>query len=305
MKLVAISGGRRNGNNEMLLRAALQSVKEACGCEIRMIRIHDLNIKDCTGCETCMRGLTTGGDGLCVIGDDDLGWLKEAARDADGLIVAAPVYDLIPSGTMITLLNRVLGIGKEYQAHCRETPKIGAVISLGGSDWVNLSEPLVDLTLTNFSKGAIVVDRLIVGNNPAPSMVVLDDDVMARARLLGKRVAEGMLNSENAKFCGDSGVCPGCHCNLLEPRGGLNVGCPYCNSQGEIAVENGALRVHWDAKSVAENRFTYAGMVEHRTHIGQNHKKAAENRDEIQRRKALLEDFGGEILKPQREETVC
>ena len=63
-------------------------------------------------------------------------------KEADALILATPIYDLIPTGTVVTLLNRVLGIGKEYQTYCRTHPKIGAAMALGGSDWINLTEPL-------------------------------------------------------------------------------------------------------------------------------------------------------------------
>ena len=96
LKLIGISAGRAKGNNEMLLRTALKSAKECCGAEVEMIRLHDLKIKDCIGCETCMRGLTTGGDGKCILRDDDFAWLSEAVKDADGLVLPQVVDCLIP-----------------------------------------------------------------------------------------------------------------------------------------------------------------------------------------------------------------
>ena len=215
MRIVGLSGGRRSGNNELMLKTALAAAKQVCGAELEIIRLQDLKLRDCIGCETCMRGLTTGGDGLCVVRDDDMPWFSAAVKEADALILATPIYDLIPTGTVVTLLNRVLGIGKEYQTYCRTHPKIGAAMALGGSDWINLTEPLMDLTVRNLSKGSVIVDKFVVGHNPAPSMVVLDEAVLERAALLGRRVGEALMDREHAGFAGDSGVCPSCHCNLL------------------------------------------------------------------------------------------
>lgn len=303
MKILAISGGRAGGNNEMLLRAALRSAKEICAAEIELVRVHDLYLKSCIGCESCMRGLTTGGDGKCVLKDDDMGWLIDRIGEADGLIVTAPIYDLIPSGTVVNLLNRSLGIGKEFQNACRAKPKVGAVISLGGSDWINFSEPLIDLTLCNLSKSAVVVDRLIVGHNPAPSMVVLNDDVMARARRLGRNVGEALLRRQAGKpfgFSGDEGVCAVCHCSLLEMRDGGEVTCPYCGAIGKLIAEGEAVKLVWDKDSMEKNRFTVYGETEHRKDIAAGHKKAVENRALIRERMAALENFGGTVIRPER-----
>ena len=300
MRIIGLSCGRRNGNNELLLKTALTAAKETCGAQLEIIRLQELKLNDCIGCETCMRGLTTGGDGLCVIKNDDMGWFSAAVKEADAIVLATPIYDLIPTGTVITLLNRVLGIGKEYQTYCRSHPKIGAAMALGGSDWINLADPLMDLTVCNLSKGCTIVDKFVVGHNPAPSMVVLDEDVMDRAALLGRRVGEALLDREHAAFAGDSGVCPACRCNLLEPRGGARVGCPFCNAWGTVSVRDGELVVDWDADSLRDNRFGPAGDVHHRADIAASHKKAALNRDVIAERVKQLEQFDGTFVKPPR-----
>lgn len=304
MKILAISGGRAKGNNELLLRAALNAAREVCSAQVELVRLHDLNLKRCVGCETCMRGLTTGGDGKCVIRDDDMDWLTRRIGGADALLIASPVYDLIPTGSMINLVNRALGIGRQFQQDCRANPKVGAVIALGGSDWINLAEPIADLTLCNLSKSAVVVDRLIVGHNPAPAMVVLDDAVMERARLLGRRVAQALLKREAGQpfgYEGDAGVCPVCHCKLLELRGGDQVSCPYCDARGSLAAINSQIRVEWDPDSMEKNRFTVYGETEHRKDIGQGHRRAGENQALIQERARALDEFGGAVIRPERQ----
>lgn len=302
MRIVGLSCGRRNGNNELLLKRAMTQARIVSGADLEIIRLQELNLKDCIGCETCMRGLTTGGDGLCVVKDDDMGWLANTVKEADALILATPIYDLIPTGTVVTLLNRVLGIGKEYQAYCRAHPKIGAAIALGGSDWINLADPLMDLAVRNLSKGCIIVDKMVVGHNPAPSMVVLDDTAMERADLLGRRVGSALLDPQRAVFSGDAGICPGCHCNLLEPRGGDRVGCPFCDAEGTVQVQDGQMVIHWDEASVENNRFGPAGDIHHRADIATSHKKAHENQALIRQRVNALEQFDGKFIKPPAKE---
>jgi multimeric flavodoxin WrbA len=48
-KILAISGGTKNGSNDAMTREALMGAKEQ-GAEIEFIRLHDLELKPCTGC---------------------------------------------------------------------------------------------------------------------------------------------------------------------------------------------------------------------------------------------------------------
>lgn len=52
MRIVGLSGGRRSGNNELMLKTALAAAKQVCGAELEIIRLQDLKLRDCIGCET-------------------------------------------------------------------------------------------------------------------------------------------------------------------------------------------------------------------------------------------------------------
>lgn len=293
MKAVLVSAGRKNGNNEILGKQALMQLQKRCDCSAEIIRLQDLRIEQCIGCESCMRSLVSGGDGVCVMKDkDDMAWLLEQVRDADAVILAAPIYDLIPSGNMITLLNRVLGVGRDYRAMCKQQRKIGAVISVGGSDWIDLTEPLIQLSLTNLCKGSIVVDRLIVGGNTAPSMVLLNEELLERAALLGDRVADGLLDPKERVYRGEKGVCPSCYCNILLPSGGAKVTCAFCAARGTIVSISDGLQIEWDEDSLAHNRFTEDGELQHQADIRTANGKAfsPEGKQKIlERKKAYME----------------
>ena len=60
MKVLGISCGRKMGNSEILLKEALMAM-EAEGAEIEMIRLHDMYIKPCLGCNGCIMSCINAG----------------------------------------------------------------------------------------------------------------------------------------------------------------------------------------------------------------------------------------------------
>lgn len=302
MKTLLLSAGRKNGNNEILGKQALMQIQEKCGSEIQIIRLQDLHIEQCVGCESCMRSLVSGGDGKCIMKDkDDMAWLLEQVKDVDAIILSAPIYDLIPSGNMITLLNRVLGVGLEYRNMCKQQKKVGAVIAVGGSDWIDLTEPLITLSLTNLCKGSVVVDRLIVGGNTAPSMVLLDDELIERAKMLGERVADALMKPEERYYKGKKGICPSCYCNLIIPTGENHVSCAFCAAKGKIVSVSEKLEIEWNQETLQHNRFTEEGEMQHQADIRTANGKAfsPEGKEQIANKKKIYMDFKP-YVKPER-----
>jgi len=85
VKVVAIVGSPRiGGNTEILTREALRVI-EAAGLETEMIRLAEKKVLPCNACGACTSGE------VCSI-DDDLMPLYNKVKEADGLIIASPVY---------------------------------------------------------------------------------------------------------------------------------------------------------------------------------------------------------------------
>ena len=58
-KIVGVSFGTKNGNNDTICKVALLAAQEA-GCEIEFIHAQDLDIRHCTGCIACVKALMSG-----------------------------------------------------------------------------------------------------------------------------------------------------------------------------------------------------------------------------------------------------
>jgi multimeric flavodoxin WrbA len=85
MKAIGIVGSpRKGGNTEMLTSHALKALAEE-GIEIELIPLAGLDIRGCTGCRACWEKET------CSV-KDDMWPIYEKMKQADGIIIASPVY---------------------------------------------------------------------------------------------------------------------------------------------------------------------------------------------------------------------
>jgi len=53
MKVLGLACGRKMSNTEILVKEALMGAEET-GAEVELVRLMDLNIKPCTGCNSCV-----------------------------------------------------------------------------------------------------------------------------------------------------------------------------------------------------------------------------------------------------------
>ena len=104
MKILGISGGTKNGNNDAMCKEALMGAKEV-GAEVEFIQLYDLDIKHCTGCTACSITALSGKGGICTI-KDDYDWLRDKMLDADGIIFSMPIFEKGASGLFHTLMDR-------------------------------------------------------------------------------------------------------------------------------------------------------------------------------------------------------
>jgi multimeric flavodoxin WrbA len=292
MKLLGMSFGTKltkspmplGGTNETLIKEALMAA-EVEGVETGFIRMLDLDIKPCKGCIACVMSLRTGGEGTCVI-KDDLPFLDEQVYEADGLIIGAPVYAVGPTGLQKIVADRWGPSHDQYW--CMMAKKIGQVTGKPGPDersfknrvagllvtggaftphWVALGLPIMYLMC--FSRHITVVDHEAVYRGKYRSMLttplVMNEEVLARARTMGKRVAQAMKKPiEEVQWMGDEpGTCPVCHLNLLTVTTRNLVECPICGIEGELSLKDGQISVAFSPEQQAHSRMKLQGLKDH------------------------------------------
>lgn len=101
MRIIAIDASPRHGIVSRSVETAAAAA-EAAGAEVERVRLHDLEIRSCTGCGMCKV------TGSCKIGDD-LPRLAERIASADGVILGTPSYLRKPDDATAAFLDRVSG----------------------------------------------------------------------------------------------------------------------------------------------------------------------------------------------------
>ncbi len=106
--LVLQSSGRTSGNTARvaaLVEEALRSEAARTGesLELETIHLAQTELHACTGCRSCFDR----GEQTCPYADDDLLAIKAKMRQADGLVLAAPVYVNDVNGIMKNWIDRL------------------------------------------------------------------------------------------------------------------------------------------------------------------------------------------------------
>lgn len=118
MKVLLINGSpRKEGNTSIALKEVADELNRE-GIETETIQIGMQVIRGCLACGYCHK------NGKCVI-DDMVNKISEKFKEADGLVIASPVYYASANGTLISFLDRLF-----YSSPFDKTMKVGASIAV-------------------------------------------------------------------------------------------------------------------------------------------------------------------------------
>ncbi|MBO4635920.1 MAG: flavodoxin family protein [Clostridiales bacterium] len=116
MKVLIINGSPRvNGNTSTALKEMVRVFNEE-GIETEVIQIGNRVIRGCIACGTCH------GTGRCVF-DDEVNEIAVKFEEADGLVVASPVYYASANATLIACLDRLF-----FSSSFDKRMKVGASV---------------------------------------------------------------------------------------------------------------------------------------------------------------------------------
>ena len=111
-----LNGSPRAKGNTALALEEMKKVFEQEGVEVEIVRVGHKEARSCIACQRCYEL------GKCVF-DDIVNELAPKFEEADGLVVASPVYFASANATLVAVLTRLF-----YSTHFDKTMKVGASV---------------------------------------------------------------------------------------------------------------------------------------------------------------------------------
>lgn len=280
MKILGISAGSKNGNNDAICKEALMGAAE-CGAEVEFIRLLDLELKPCTGCNACLKSLNAGGDGACPI-KDDFEWLREKVLDADGIVFSVPVFEKGAAGVFHIILDRFgprhdRGTNTASMNIARESGGTGpdlrvlrdkpvAFLGMGGTNYTSRFQ--CDCAMLAAHLMWTVVENKVYNWT---KVFAMEDEKVAHAHQTGIRLAHAAADLSKAKYYGDQGMCPHCHSrNFYLNDQAPHAVCCLCGIEGELKIENGKMRFEFAPDQLCLASDTMEGKLHHAADIKSN-----------------------------------
>lgn len=118
MKVLMLNGSPKAKGNTALALAEMEKIFAQEGIEVETVQVGNMAVRGCVACGGCYKL------GKCVF-DDVVNELAPKFQEADGMVVASPVYYASPNATLIAVLDRLF-----YSTHFDKSMKVGASIAV-------------------------------------------------------------------------------------------------------------------------------------------------------------------------------
>ena len=185
MKILAISGSPREGNTNSVLKALKENYPDI---DFKLLKLKETDLQMCRGCYLCFRQ----GEDKCPIRDDRNKIINEIS-EADGVIMASPVYCIQISALMKNFFDR-LGF---YAHRPRFYDKFAMVMTTchgyGGEDAVKYMDKI--LSSFGFNNVSSVVLEYRPGKTPEKKKMENHEKTNGAFETLLARIEKGEKNT--------------------------------------------------------------------------------------------------------------
>lgn len=222
VKILGIVGTPiKDGNCQYLLERALEVTEEGGRVTTELVHLQDYRIEYCTGCEGCLRRVhklqkEVGFDKIpvpikgynCTI-KDDMEILHQKMLEADGIILAAPVYIATIPGQVKTFIDRCRTFVHDYRLRGKvAAPITVAFFRNAGEDTtlqiMTLSLLAIGLTAVSFGASAVSTREGIGIPIRETRFAVKEDPVgMTAVRAVASQVAQAALQMKAGQLALD------------------------------------------------------------------------------------------------------
>lgn len=182
--LIALGSPRKNGNSSLLAKKAAEGI-ETAGSSYELLYLHDLHIQPCTACEWCRSNKGQ----FCVL-KDDMASIYPKMKEADGLIIASPVYWFTVSAQTKLFMDRWYGF-VDKGGYLFKEMSAGIILTFGDSDPFNSGAVNALRTFQDaFNYLNIPVIDMVYGSAYEPGKITANQEIMDKAFALGMKIAQ-------------------------------------------------------------------------------------------------------------------
>jgi Multimeric flavodoxin WrbA len=235
-----LASQRKLANGEILIKEAAAAIGE--DYELELIKLPELNLQPCKACYACLASAQR-----CVI-TDDLYFLLDKLKEADGIIMSSPCYILGPAAATKLLGDRTIALAQHLDELWGKPCVVVTTAGIKGWEGYTLSALIASARFL----GLDVKDaHMFMGALPGEALV--NPESMDRIRALGASLFGPPRQAE-------AGQCPTCWSELWKFPTPNSAVCPFCGQEADLSFsENG---IQWNFGS-AGHRFEKEALKNH------------------------------------------
>ena len=177
LKVLMLNGSPKAKGNTSIALQEMEQVLHENGIETETVLVGNKDIRGCVACGSCYE------KGKCVF-DDVVNELAPKFEEADGLVIASPVYYASANATLIACLDRLF-----YSTHFDKTMKVGAsvVCARRGGCSATFDELNKYFTISNMPIASSQYWNSIHGRNPGEAQ--MDEEGRRTMRTLARNMS--------------------------------------------------------------------------------------------------------------------
>jgi multimeric flavodoxin WrbA len=192
VKILGMSGSvRKESGTEYAVKEALKAAEQVdADIETRYISLKRKNIRMCIHCDGCYKNQSR-----CVV-RDDYREVEDQFLEADGYIMASPVYNMNVTPVMQAFMSRIRAVYLEYPGHF--TRRVGGAIAVAGGR--NGGQEMTILNIHNFYQTYEIIccggslfepaGGMVWSVDGSPQGAKNDEEGIEGSRRLGQRIAQ-------------------------------------------------------------------------------------------------------------------
>ena len=154
IKILGVCGSPiKQGNTAVFLKATLKAAEEMDGVTTETVFLSGKDISDCQHCNWCLTGQKPGQ--FCKQ-NDDMNGIYPLLVEADGLLLASPVYFARLSGRTACFIDRLraFAYGNYYRGQLKG--KVGGALAVGWTRHGGVETTLLSLNFAFSSLGMLI-----------------------------------------------------------------------------------------------------------------------------------------------------